>query len=52
VVRYVNFLLAQNRGSDALLVAKTAVKMPAMKGEAGAQLRSLVEQLGRFQKSK
>ena len=52
VYRYVNFLLAQNRGADAVLVAETAAKLPEMKGEAGAQMRSLVEQLKNFQKQK
>jgi len=52
VFRYVNFLLAQDRGADALLVAETAAQMPAMKGRDGEQLRALVKQLQRFQKAK
>jgi thioredoxin-like negative regulator of GroEL len=49
VFRYVNFLLQQKRSADALLVAQTAADMPAMKGQDGAQLRALVEQLKQFQ---
>ena len=52
VFRYVNFLLAQNRSADALLIAQTAADMPAMKGDAGTQMRSLVEQLKQFQRLK
>jgi beta-lactamase regulating signal transducer with metallopeptidase domain len=52
VFRYVNFLLAQNRIADALLVAKTAANMPPMKGKDGNQVRSLVEQLEKSQKGK
>jgi outer membrane murein-binding lipoprotein Lpp len=52
VFRYVNFLLAQNRGADALLVAETAAQMPAMKGRDGEQLRLLVKQLKTFRKAK
>ena len=49
VFRYVNFLLQQKRVADALLVAQTAADLPAMKGQDGAQLRALVEQLRGFQ---
>lgn len=52
VFRYVNFLLEQKRGADALLVAETAAQMPAMQGRDGAQMRTLVEQLKKFQKRK
>jgi hypothetical protein len=48
----VNFLLEQNRGADALLVAETAAQMPSMKGSDGEQLRNLVRQLQKFQKAK
>ncbi|MGB8370807.1 MAG: hypothetical protein ACLPYZ_12585 [Limisphaerales bacterium] len=52
VFRYTNFLLAQDRGADALLVAETAAQMPARQGKDGEQLRDLVKQLGKFQKAK
>jgi hypothetical protein len=52
VFRYVNFLLKQKRISDALLVAETAVQMPAAQGGEGEQFRSLVGQLQKFQKAK
>jgi len=52
VFRYVNFLLEQKRGADALLVAETAAQMPAIKGGGGDQLRTLVEQLKKFQDRK
>ena len=52
VFRYVNFLLEQKRVADALIVAETATQMPAMQGRDGEQLRSLVEQLKKFQKAK
>ncbi len=52
VFRYVNFLLEQKRSADALLVAETAARMPAMQGRDGAQMRTLVEQLKTFQKTK
>jgi outer membrane murein-binding lipoprotein Lpp len=52
VFRYVNFLLAQNRAADALVVAETAAQMPSMQGKDGEQLRNLVEQLKKFQKAK
>ncbi len=51
VFRYVNFLLEQKRGADALIVAETAAQMPAMQGQDGEQLRGLVEQLKKFQKA-
>jgi hypothetical protein len=47
--RYVNFLLSENRGTDALLVARTAADMPSMKGRDGEQVRSLINQLKQFQ---
>jgi hypothetical protein len=52
IFRYVNLLLSENRGADALLVAKTAAEMPSMKGKDGEQLRNLVKQLQKFQKAK
>lgn len=52
VFRYVNFLLKQNRISDALVVAETAAQMPSMQGKDGEQIRGLVEQLQKFQKAK
>jgi len=52
VFRYVNFLLEQKRGADALLVAETAAQMPSMQGKEGEQLRVLVKQLQKFQKAK
>jgi len=52
VFRYVNLLTSQNRGADALLVAETASKMPAMKGRDGDQVRNLVRQLEQFRKAK
>ena len=52
VFRYVNFLLEQKRGADALVVAGTAAQMPAMQGQDGEQLRTLVKQLEEFQKRK
>ena len=52
VFRYINFLLAQNRISDALVVAETAAQMPANQGKDGGQMRALVEQLKKFQKAK
>ena len=52
VFRYVNFLLKQKRISDALLVAETAAQMPSMQGQDGEQIRDLVENLKKFQKTK
>ena len=52
IYRYVNFLLEQKRGSDALLIAETAAQMPALQGRDGATVRTLVGQLKRFQKAK
>jgi hypothetical protein len=52
VFRYVNFLLKQKRISDALLVAETAAQMPSMQGRDGEQIRDLVENLKKFQKTK
>jgi hypothetical protein len=52
VFRYVNFLLAQDRIADALVVAETAAQMPANQGKDGGQIRALVEQLKKFQKAK
>jgi hypothetical protein len=48
----VNFLLKQERFSDALVVAETAAQMPSMQGQDGEQIRNLVEQLKKFQKAK
>ena len=52
VFRYVNFLLAQDRIADALVVGETAAQMPANQGKDGGQIRALVEQLKKFQKAK
>ena len=52
VFRYVNLLMSENRGADALLVAETAAKMPSMKGRDGEPMRGLVKQLEQFQKAK
>jgi beta-lactamase regulating signal transducer with metallopeptidase domain len=52
VFRYVNFLLTQKRVADALLVAETAAQMPSMQGRDGEQIRDLVENLKKFQKTK
>ncbi len=49
VFRYVNLLLSEKRFSDALVVAETAAKMPAMQGQDGEQIRDLVEQLKKIQ---
>ena len=49
VFRYVNFLLEQNRLSDALLIAETAAQMPPMLGNDGAALRQMIEQLKAYQ---
>ena len=49
VFRYVNFLLEQNRLTDALLIAKTAAQMPPMLGNDGAALRQMIEQLKAYQ---
>jgi hypothetical protein len=46
VFRYAALLTSQNRRTDALLVAKTAAKMPEMKSHDGDQLRILVTDLG------
>ena len=46
VFRYVNLLLSENRGSDALLIAETAEKMPQIKGhDEERQFSSLAKQL-------
>ena len=52
VFRYINFLLAQDRIADALVVADAAAQMPANQGKDGGQIRNLVEQLEKFQKAK
>jgi tetratricopeptide (TPR) repeat protein len=52
IFRYINFLLAQNRIADALVVAETAAQMPANQGKDGGQIRALAEQLKEFQKAK
>jgi hypothetical protein len=51
-IRYVNFLLQQERLSDAILVAETMAQMPSMQGQEGEQIRATVRQLEAFQKSK
>ncbi|MGH7988984.1 MAG: hypothetical protein ACREDS_02150 [Limisphaerales bacterium] len=51
VFQYVNFLLSQNRGADALSIAETAAKMPEIKGQdVERQFHSLIEQLEQFQR--
>jgi beta-lactamase regulating signal transducer with metallopeptidase domain len=45
VYRYVNLLLSEGRPADALLIAETAAKMPAMQGSNGGQMPGLIEQL-------
>jgi hypothetical protein len=52
VFRYVNLLMGQNRGADALLVAETAAKMPSMQGRDGEALRSVAKNLEQFRKTK
>jgi hypothetical protein len=52
VFRYVNLLLSENRAADAVLVAETAAKMPAMQGRDGEQVRGLIQQLKQFQNQK
>ncbi|HXA45142.1 MAG TPA: hypothetical protein VNZ25_06525 [Candidatus Angelobacter sp.] len=52
VFRYVNFLLQQNRISDAILVVEATAQMPSMQGQEGDQVRATVQQLKAFQKSK
>jgi hypothetical protein len=47
---YVNFLLSQNRLSDALLIAEVATEMPQRLRIDGGQLNKLVEQLKQYQK--
>ena len=48
VYPYVNFLLAQNRADDAILVAETAAALPQNKGDA--QVWQMVTQLKQWQK--
>jgi hypothetical protein len=50
VFRYVNFLLAQRRVDDAVLVAETAMKLPHSKGDT--QLGQLVTQLKQYRMNK
>ena len=49
VFRYVNLLLSENRAADALQVAETAGKMPALQGSDGEQMRALITQLKQYQ---
>jgi hypothetical protein len=49
--RYTDFLVNQNRGKEAFLVAETAEKMPEMQGQDGVPVRKLVEQLKQYQNS-
>jgi hypothetical protein len=49
VIQYANLLISENRFSDALLVAETAVKLPEMQGRDG-QLRPFIQELERYQK--
>jgi beta-lactamase regulating signal transducer with metallopeptidase domain len=50
VFRYVQLLSSQNRIADALLIAETAARMPALQGKAGEQIRALAAQLKTIQK--
>ena len=52
VFRYVNFLMEQERVADALLVAQTAAKLPAMAGRDRAEFRSLVERIETYHEQK
>ncbi|MDD5139832.1 MAG: hypothetical protein PHY43_06170 [Verrucomicrobiales bacterium] len=52
VYRYVNLLMSENRIADAIVVAETAGKMPAMQGKDGEQVRGLIQQLKQFRKAK
>ena len=52
VFRYVNLLIEQKRFADALMVADTAAQMPTNQGKDGEQIRALVSQLKKFQKTK
>ena len=52
IFRYVNLLLSENRLADAITVAGTAAKMPAVQSSDGEQIRNLVEHLQEFQKAK
>ncbi len=45
VVRFVNLLMSEGRITDAIIIAETAEKMPAMQGQNGGQMRGLVQQL-------
>lgn len=49
VFRYVQFLMAQQRTSDALLVAETTAKFPGEKGGSQEQIKGLVNQLKQYQ---
>jgi hypothetical protein len=49
VFRYAQFLMAQQRISDALLVAETAAKFPGIDGATNEQVKDLVTQLKRYQ---
>jgi thioredoxin-like negative regulator of GroEL len=51
VFRYVNLLLSEQRAADALLVAETAGNMAALQGSDGEQVRGLIAQLKRYQKT-
>ncbi|MFZ0829299.1 MAG: hypothetical protein WAO02_17950 [Verrucomicrobiia bacterium] len=51
VFRYVNLLFSEKRLADAVTVAETAVKMPAIYSSDGEQFRSLARQLQNYQKA-
>ena len=50
VFRYVDLLMNEGRTADAILIAKTAEKMPETQG--GGQLRALIQQLKKVQSLK
>jgi hypothetical protein len=52
VFRYIDLLMEQNRGADALLIAETAAKMPSMQGRDGDQMRDVVKSLKQNVKTK
>jgi len=52
VYRYINFLMSQNRVSDALLVAETTAKFPSRPGFDARKMHDLVDQLKRSPKAK
>ena len=45
VMRYTQFLTAQNRAGDAILMAETASQMPSLRAEDATQFRKLLQDL-------